>query len=455
MTTIQAAPKGLPYFGNMFDFARGRHRYLLQLAKAQGEIAQFQILNFKLYILSNPDHVQEFFVKKKHHFVKADRSRENLRNLTGDGLLTSVGDYHMSQRKMVQPALHATRIHAYADTMVDITEAMLEKWQVGDERNIHHDMMLITMEIVSRTLFDTDVMDDAIAVGEAIMYLQENARRNFVPVFELPSWIETPSRKKAKAARATIDNVIERFIKERRAEGDADKGDLLSMLLLSEDETGRRMNDQEVRDEAVTLFSAGHETTSNALTWTLYLLSQHPEIERKLHQEVDTVLAGRRPTLSDLRDLTYTNMIIKEAMRLFPPAWTLMVRAIIEDVQFGDVTLPFGAGVFVSPYVMHRHPDLWDAPDEFRPERFSPENEKTHHKYQYIPFGGGEHICIGNSYAMMEAALVLATIAQKYQLRLRDNFEVSERALITLVPEDGMPMRIQQREAIIEALVQN
>lgn len=450
MSKIAKGPGGLPFFGNFFDFSNGRHRYLSDLSKTYGEVATFRILKYKLHVLSNPDHVQELFVKKKKHFVKAERSRENLRRLAGDGLLTSVGDYHASQRKMVQPSLHATRIHAYADTMVEIAESMLEKWQDSDERNIHQDMMLITMEIVSRTLFASDVLDDAIAIGEAIMYLQENARRGFVDVIKLPDWLETPNQKKGKIARATIDSVIERFIQERRAEGDSDKGDLLSMLLLSEDDDGRRMNDKEVRDEAVTLFSAGHETTSNALTWALYLISQNPEVEAKLFEEVDRVLAGRPPQLSDLRELTYTNIIIKETLRLYPPAWTLMVRAVVEDVDLGEYHFPKGEGVFVSPYVLHRHPDLWDAPDEFRPERFSPENEKNYHKYQYIPFGGGEHVCIGNSFAMMEAALVLATIAQKYQLRLRPDFEVTDRALITLVPENGMPMQVLKRESILE-----
>lgn len=450
MAKIPPGPAGLPILGNMLDFVSGRHRFLLEVAKQYGDIAKIKIAQYHLYILSNPVHVQDFFVKKKHHFTKAERSRENLRLLTGDGLLTSVGDYHMSQRKMVQPALHATRIHAYADTMVEIAESMLENWQIGQERDIHQDMMLITMEIVSRTLFGSDVMDDALAVGEAIAYLQERGRRRAIPMFELPDWVETPQRKKARVARATIDNVIERFIKERREQNTGDTGDLLSMLLLNEDDTGRRMNDKEVRDEAVTLFSAGHETTSNALTWAFYLLSQNPDAQAKLQQEIDTVLVGRRPTLADLRDLSYTNKVIKETLRLHPPAWTLMVRGITEDVQLGDYTLPAEHGIFVSPYVLHHHPDLWDEPEKFIPERFSPDKEKDYHKYQYIPFGGGEHICIGNSYAMMEAALVLATITQKYELRLRPEFEVTDRALITLVPANGMPMQIHARQTIAE-----
>ena len=184
-----------------------------------------------------------------------------------------------------------------------------------------------------------------------------------------------------------------------------------------------------------------------------YLISQHPEIEAKLFEEVDTVLAGRRPQLSDLRELSYTNMIMKETLRLYPPAWTLMPRAVTEDVELGDYHFPKGDAIFIAPYVLHHNPDLWDSPQEFRPERFSPENEKNHHRYQYIPFGGGEHVCIGNSYAMMEAVLVLATIAQKYQLRLKPGFEVTDRALITLVPENGMPMQVRERETILEPVL--
>jgi cytochrome P450 len=217
------------------------------------------------------------------------------------------------------------------------------------------------------------------------------------------------------------------------------------MLLLSEDEEGQRMSEQQLRDEAVTLFSAGHETTSNALSWTFYLLSQNPQAEIRLYEELDRVLAGRRPSLADLKQLPYTEMLIKEALRLYPPAWALMTRQVVKDIQFGDYTIPKGSFAVVSPYTMHHSSRYWENPEAFMPERFSAENEAKMHKYQYFPFGGGSRVCIGNSFAMMEAQLVLATIANRYRLRMLAGHPVEAKSLITLLPSHGLKMQVEPR----------
>lgn len=444
-------PSALPIFGNLLSFAKSPNGFLFDLFEKYGEIVHFKVSKYHAYLLTNPDYIQDVLVRRKEYFVKSERSRRNLAAFLGQGLLTSEGEYHAKQRKMVQPAFHATRIFAYADSMVDITETFLQSWGEDSQRDIHHDMMRITMEIVSKTLFGSAVADDAMRVGEAMVVLQDIGNKAFTSLFRLSNWFNTPERRRADAASEIINSVVLRFIRERRAQEIVDTGDLLSMLLLSRDENGDLMNEQQVRDEAVTLFSAGHETTSNALSWTFYLLSENPDAEAKLHQELDRVLAGRAPTLADLKQLPYTEMVIKEALRLYPPAWALMTRRLVKDIQFGEYSLPKDVFVVVSPYTMHRHPDYWEAPDAFVPERFSPENEAKMHKYQYFPFGGGTRICIGNSFAMMEAQLVLATIASRYRLQMVAGHPVEPKAFITLLPAHGLKMHVEKRK-IGEAL---
>ncbi|MBZ0291888.1 MAG: cytochrome P450, partial [Anaerolineae bacterium] len=261
------------------------------------------------------------------------------------------------------------------------------------------------------------------------------------------SWVPTPANRRRANAVAVIDSKVQSMINQRRATGE-DKGDLLSMLLLSEnEEDGTRMNDKQVRDEAMTLFLAGHETTANALSWALYLIAQHPEVEAKLIEEVDRVLGRRAATVSDLRQLTYTDMVIKEAMRLYPPAW-IFTRMALEDFELGMYTIPKGSIILMSPYAMHRHPDYWEHPTEFQPERFHAGWENEVPKYAYVPFGGGPRICIGNSFATMEANLVLATIMQHSTLSLVPNRTTTPEPLITLRPNPGIDMQIKLRDAV-------
>ena len=259
----------------------------------------------------------------------------------------------------------------------------------------------------------------------------------------LPKWIPTPGHIQARRAEKDLDEIVYGYINDRRKTGD-DKGDLLSMLLLAEDEDGNRMTDKQVRDEAVTLYLAGHETTSNAMTWTFYLLEQNAEAEAKLHAELDDVLGGRTPTLADLRNLPYTEMVLKESMRLLPPVYGVG-REAVEEVEIGGYTIPAGSNVGLHFYRAHRHPDFWNDPEKFDPERFSPENEKNIPRYAYMPFGGGPRVCIGNSFAMMEAQLLLATIAQHYKLRLAPEANVVLDPKITLRPKHGMPMTLHKR----------
>ncbi|MBA3867824.1 MAG: cytochrome P450 [Anaerolineae bacterium] len=399
------------------------------------------------YMIAEPDLIQEILVKQSDKFNKSSdykNTDKGLARFLGNGLVTSDGDFWKRQRKLVAPAFHTKRIEAYAQTMVDATQAMLDRWQGQTKLDIDDEMMRGTLQIVVKTLFNVDISADAKRIGDAMSALQELVGNNSMVEAFLPLWVPTPQRARSKKAVRDLDEIVYRLITEWRKVG-KDNGDLLSMLLLARDDDGNGMNDKQVRDEAVTLFLAGHDTTANTLNWTWYLLAQNPDIEAKLHDEIDTVLGGNLPTLADLRRLPYSEMVIKESMRLFPPAY-FFGRVTIDDVQLGDFFAPKGTGIGVSSYSVHRDPRFWDEPEAFRPERFSPENAENIRKYAYIPFGGGPRVCIGNSFAMMEAELMLVMIAQRYQMRLSPGQVVEPNPLLTMKPKGGLPMRIEERK---------
>jgi cytochrome P450 len=449
-------PKRRFPFGSAMEFAENPPVFLNEMADTYGEIIRFYFFGRSLYMVSSPDLIREVLITKVDTFPKADRDINILSKFLGNGLLTSQGDFHKAQRKLAQPAFHHQRIQSYAETMVDYTNHLLDGWQSGESRNVCHEMMSLTMFIVAKTLFDAN-MDEmsgrAVLVGEAIEDIQEISNKEYKTIFSWPEWVPTKNNRLRKQGRAVMYGTIDDIIVERRAAAVngqvADTGDLLSMLLLARDEDGRFMPDNQVRDELVTLFAAGHETTSNALTWTWYLLSQHPEIEAKLHQEIDEVLNGRLPTLSDLPNLPYAEMILKESMRLYPPAWTLSTRQATEDTTIGRYPFPKDRLVFVAPYVVHRRPEFFPDPERFDPERFTPENEKKLPRYAYMPFGAGPRVCIGNSFAMMEAQLILATIAQRCRLELDPEQVVEINPLITLSPKHGLKMKLVERETAV------
>lgn len=440
-------PNGQPLLGSMQEFASDPAEFLLRTAVEYGDLAQFSVLGRRYYLIIKPDYVQEVLVTQSEKFRKSRLDVAILGKFLGRGILLTDGDYHRRQRKLVQPVFHSARIQAYAANMVAFTRRMIAQWADGSVQSVDIAMRQLTMEIVAKSLFDADISDHAGVLGEAIETLQHVAGTDFRVQNMIPDWLPLARNRRRATARAVLDSVIRQTINERRASGE-DKGDLLSMLLLSEDETGARMTDQEVRDEAVTLFSAGHETTSNALAWTWYLLSQHPDVEARLHHEVDSVLAGRAAAFSDLPDLKYTAMVIKEALRLYPPAWTLNGREPLEDVVIDDYLIPKGCEVFISPYAVQRNPRYFEDPLRFDPERFNPEREKQIPRYAYFPFGGGPRVCIGNSFALMEAQLTLATMAQQISLTLMPDQGVATDPLVTMGPKHGLRMRVRTREAL-------
>src|SRR6266576_3261909 len=406
-----------------------------------GDIVGIRVVNFRNIFVNHPDLIEEVLVGHPRRYVKGRVLRAN-RHVFGDGLLTSEGDFWLRQRRLAQPAFHRARIASYAETMVQYAQRMLESWRGGEERDVHREMMRLTLKIVVKTLFDADVAGDAQDVGKSLELLLELGA-NFRRTLFVPHWVPTPTNLRIKREIAFIESILYRIIRERRASG-RDAGDLLSMLLHAQDEDGTRMTDTQLRDETITLFLAGHETTASSLSWTWWLLAQNPAVEAKLHAELDEVLNGRAPSLDDLSRLPYTGNVITESMRLYPPAWGL-ARVAIEDNELAGYAVKKGMGVAMAQWVVHRDPRWYDAPEEFRPERWEADLLKRLPRFAYFPFGGGPRQCIGNAFALMEAALILATIARKFRLRLVANHPVAPLASITLRPRHGVRVMLESR----------
>ena len=438
-------PKGLPILGNLREFSgKDRLHHLKAWKETYGDTVYFKILSRDSYLLTNPDDVYRVLVKDAKKVHKSPLLKRGLTRVLGNGLLLSEDDFHKRQRRLTQPAFHMQRIANYADTIVDYAEQLVQSWEDDQEVDMHESMMSVTMQIIAKVLFDADVSKDAPELGQAITVGIDIVMDRITRLINIPEWMPTATNRRGKEVFNLLDTTIDEIINTRRQTME-DKGDLLSMLLLSVDEDGERMTDEQVRDEAMTLFLAGHETTSNALTWTFYLLSQHPEILQDLQAEIDSVLGKRRATLDDLKLLTYTEMVIKESMRLYPPAW-ITTRIVIEPIEFDTFTANVNDLLVLSPYLTHQDPALWENPDQFDPLRFTPEVEKERHKFAYFPFGGGPRVCIGNHFAMMEAQLLVATILQHYTAELAPTANIVPQPLITLRAQYGVPMILRQRQ---------
>ena len=438
---------GAPVLGKLPEFRRDQLAFLTSLAHDYGAIVGFRFLYLNSFLISSPEYIHQVLVEQADKFEKADLDHKIFDAFLGKGLINSEGDFHRRQRRLMQPAFHSKRINTYAEVMVRYAQQMVSEWQ-GDlvtdgQVDIHEAMSTLTRRIVLKTLFDTDESPETEQIAASVETLNHLSEDSYKRGFTFPQWLPVPAVRKSRTAVAEVDKLILGIIEQRRKSG-SDQGDLLSMLLLAQDEDdGGQMTDRQVRDEAVTLFLAGHETTANTLAWTFYLLAKHPEVEAKLVAELDRVLAGRKPTLQDLGQLTYTDWIIKEAMRLYPPAWALNIRTPQVDVEIDGYTIPRGSSVFISPYVMHHDARYFADPEAFKPERWANDFEKTLPRYAYFPFGGGPRVCIGNSFALMEARLILANIAQQVEMTVTDT--VVPEPLITLRPRGEIRATIKPR----------
>lgn len=423
--------------------ARQNPLKLLQAMAALGDCSVLKIAGFKLYLINHPDLIKEVLITKNDAFVKG-RAVRLLSTLLGKGLLTSEGAFHHQQRKLVLPAFHHHKIKSYAAVMAGSADRRVEKWQDGQEMAIVDEMMAVTLEIVAQTLFGSDVSDESNEIGQTLYEGQEVFRSVANPFAELILRLPFPITKRIRRIVDRMDQTIYRIIEAHRANPDA-YTDLLSMLLVSEDEeTGEHMSDQQVRDEVMTLFTAGHETTAVGLMWTWFLLAKYPDVEKRLHAELYRVLAGRLPTFDDLPKLIYTRQVFSEALRLYPPAWAI-TREARRAVYIGDYLIPKGATLDLSPYILHRDVRFWPDPDTFDPERFSPANKKQIGKFEYLPFSMGVRGCIGEQFAWMEGILVLATLAQRWKLRLTSTSTPAVVPSVTTRPDAPIMMKAIRR----------
>ena len=426
--------------------------YFVQLARDHGDVAMARIGPRRVCLLSHPEHAREVLVTQQKNFIKS-LSLRRTSVVLGQGLLTSDGEPWRTQRRLMQPAFHRERIAGYADTMVAFAGRHGDGWRDGATVDVHEEMMHLTLAIAGMTLFGALVEDEAEEIGRALDTAMALFRRVTLPMYEILNRLPLPSSRRLAEARARLDATIYRMIAARRAEAarTGDYGDdLLGMLLSARDEegggAGAGMTDEQVRDEAITLFLAGHETTANALTWTWVLLSRHPEVEAALHAEVDAVLGDRVATAADLPRLPYTRAVLAESMRLYPPAW-ILGREALDDFEVGGYTVPKGTMVFTSQWIVHRDARWWPEPEAFRPERWTPAMEAALPKLAYFPFGGGPRKCIGEAFAWMEGVLVLATLARRWRVRVAPG-EIGMQPVITLRPVGEVRARLERRPPV-------
>jgi cytochrome P450 len=436
-------PKGSPIVGSTLEFQRAPLDFCLRQKARFGDLVRFSVAFQDWYLLSDPSEIHRVLVTDAARFLKPKLAKRLWRPFIGEGLLASDGLRWKRQHKLVLPGFHRARIESYASTMVDLARRATEAWRPAERRDFANDMSDLTLAIVSKTLFDVDVDGDARRVGLAIEAIQDALVAHINNPVPIPVWWPSETNKRKVRALGDVREVVKKFIDDRRASG-RDHGDLLSMLVFAEDEGGARMSDAELHDEAMTLFFAGHETTSMALTWTWYLLACHPQIEERLYVEIHGAVGDRPITVGDLGRLPYLEMVVKESMRMFPSVWSYM-REPISDYRIGDAVLPGGSLVFICVYAVHHDARHFSNPEAFRPERFEKENERQIPRGAYVPFAAGPRVCLGKSFAMMEARLVLATLLQRVRPRILRGWQMELLPQISLRPKGGLPVEVELR----------
>ncbi len=412
---IQNVPFTHEHFllGSYQDFMQDRLGFLSRLAQ-EGDVRGFRVGPITFLFFNTSEYAQQILVEDASAFSKGKLMHKAVGN---NGLFISEGNFHRQQRKLMAPSFQPRHIVSYANTIVSYGTLITQEWKENSVIDIDHEMTRLTMSIIGKVLFDTEFLSEADELGAAINTGLAHAVRTITSPLMLPLSIPTPYNQRVRQAIHTLDSRLLQMIEERRQHANDDRNDLLSHLLRARDDDGRPMSDQQLVDECVTLFTAGHETTAAALTWTWYLLCKHPEIYRKVQQEVDRELQGRVPTFDDLSGLPYCLQVFKEAMRLYPPAAGIL-REAMRDIVIGSYRVPKGATVMISPYTLHRRAETFPDPEIFQPERFEPSREKLLPRSAYIPFGAGPRICIGNHFALMEGHLLIALIAQRFSFSL-------------------------------------
>ena len=439
---------GLPIFGNTFTFMnRGGLpvETFRSAAKEHGDIVRFKAAGQTIYLVSHPALIQEMLVKRVNDFHKPivlSKRPLGLNRFFASGILTSDYPEWRPQRKVIQPLMHTKHIESYADTMVRFGELLLSGWRDGETREIHAEMIQVTMWIIAETMFGMDITSTPELAMAGKLGQEISVADITLP---LPQWLMRERNRKADEVNDIMSALVAKLMEERRRNPEYEnRKDLLTLLMQTTDDENNPMPDRFVRDNILTLFFAGHETTANTLVWALHYLALNPHILEILHAEVDSVLKGRAPTLADLRSLPYTLMVVKETMRIEPTV-AIIPRALLENVELGGYRLEKNSVVFIPPYVVHHDSRWWSSPEKFEPSRFSEENEANIPKYAYLPFGGGPRICIGNHFSLMEAQILLAMMVSRYQVNHAPNTKIIPLRQVTTFPKDGMPMVIRVR----------
>lgn len=441
---VPPGPKGHLLVGSLPEIQRDELDFLMAQVREHGDVVHLRVVNHPVYILSHPRDIETVLIGKASNFIKSVFLRES-KALFGDGLLTSEGSLWQKQRRAIQPAFHHDHIQAYSRIMADCTERMLERWQEGEERDIHQDMTRLTMEIVAKVLFgeqsgsETDLACDAF--GRFFKQYDER-----FGLYLIPEWLPTPGNLRYRRAIKKLDGIVLRIIRSKAATGNANghSPDVLSILLRSLEGKHRDGEEVQVRDEMMTLFFTGHETTALALAWTFYLLGLNPEKEEKLHAEVASVLQGRAPAFADLAQMPFLEMVFKESLRLYPPAFGV-VREALTDCEIAGYPIPKGATLAMFQWSVHRDPRFFPRPEEFVPERWDKEFTRSLPRCAYFPFGAGPRLCIGNTFAQAEVPLLLAAIVQKYRLPLVPGHRVATAPSLTLRPLRGIRVTLRKR----------
>ncbi len=414
-----------------------------ELATAYGDIVHIGLGPYQLYFLNHPDFLHEILVRQAEIMRKPRRLSRPIADFLGNGLLISHGHYWKQQRRLIQPAFHHRYVQSYGEAMVASVHEQLATWTNNAIYDVDHEFMKMTLQMVTRTLFGSDITANTDSIANAVKILQRIAYDQGQYLLPLPNWVPLPAHRTKRHVIRLLDQVVMQIIKERR-ESDYESDNLLDMLLNAEDDLGHSLTDQQIRDEVMTVLLAGHESTANAISWMSYLLAQHPAVQHKLTAELNQVLNGRSPTIKDLKNLPYNAMIVKEALRLYPPAWALP-RETTENIHIGGYPVGKGSLLFGIPFVIQRDPRFFDKPEMFRPERFENNFEKQLPRHVYIPFGGGPRFCVGNTFALMAMQLTLATIHQRFYLRLIEDQEIVLDPLLTLRPRYGLQMQVERR----------
>lgn len=438
-------PRGLPIFGMALEVRKDPLGMLLRMARTYGDIVSIPVMGQTRILVSRPDYVEQVMLFQHAKFHKSELTRKAVGPLLGQGLLTSEGDFWRRQRRLAQPAFHRSRTNAYSPTMLECTRSQAARWRDGETRNIAEEMMGLTLEVAVRTLFGTTLPGEAETVGRAMTFLMRYSLSRARAPWQIPRHWPTPKNRRANREFEFMDSLVYRIIKERQGRnGGHANSDLLSLLVAAMDEDGTQMTAKQLRDETMTLFVAGHETTALTLAWTWYLLSENPEAEAKLHEELKQVLGGRSPEPADIERLPYLHAVVQESLRVYPPAY-IMARTSIAATNIGGYDFPEGSTLLAAQWVSHRDRRYFDEPEKFRPERWLDGLEERLPGGAYYPFGDGPRRCIGQGFALLESQLVLAEIAQKFRFKLVPGTPVIPEPLVTLRPQHGIAMTIHKR----------